>query len=814
MAEASAQPQAYRFGAYELRPQSRELLHDNDVVSLEPRVFDLLNYLLRHRDRAINKDELLEAVWGSVHVSETSLTRGIMKARRALGDGAERQHSIRTVHSHGYQFVAEVVETKRQTPEAGTEPGTGYINTQIKDTGDSAKTTIEVNSNRTLPSRHIGRWLLLATVFIISLAVLWMTPFRSSTEADEIPRIAVLPMSNATDDASMDWIELGLMDMLADELRLQSGFSVAPSRDVVRLWDRQSERTEDSDERVAETSARIFSQLGATRVLSATLERPGDHYRLRAQLLSPSGTGEPIELFGAQPAALISELRRTVDAQISGARRSERVASLVSDDLFVNEAYARGRDKMLRGELDEAQTLLQAGIDQEPENFWPRHALATALLQRGDAQGATAMLNTLLDEALEAGLRLEEASARFSLGTTHLRLRDYDSAVPLYEDALRLFRDLGMNYEAHKVLNNLAIIAGERQQYTEERMLLEQAMHAAEAAGIESTPGHILGGLANNAMSLGQLDEAKQHFLESLAAFRLEGLRTQEAVSYHSLSLVEQRLGNFATARSYAEQSVALSRETGQRFGESASLRRLAAVTFAQGDLAVAEDLYLQAQALGRELGEYVSVAVSLYYLSEINRLQGRIEDAERQLEEARAIVVETDELMGLISIQLYDGWIALEAGDFTGALAAADQAMGHDANLLPWLPVQAALLRGKAHRMAGDLDQSAAELEAGFELARQGSDQVLQSELAVELGLLSMQQANPEQAHAYLGIARDAAPNYYKVSLLAAVVAAHAGDLDQARNHFDEAHELAGGLWNAQDEALRRDTLSATAES
>ena len=100
----------YRFGDYVLDTQLYELWHAGVPCRLEPQVFDLLRYLIQHRDRVVSKQELLEHVWADRFVSETTLDHRVMQARRAVGDSGRHQHCIKTVHSRGYRFVATVQE--------------------------------------------------------------------------------------------------------------------------------------------------------------------------------------------------------------------------------------------------------------------------------------------------------------------------------------------------------------------------------------------------------------------------------------------------------------------------------------------------------------------------------------------------------------------------------------------------------------------------------------------------------------------------------------------------------------------------------
>jgi TolB-like protein len=100
----------FAFDGYLLDTDLRELSRGSEPVAVEPQVFDLLAYLVRHRDRVVTKDDLLEAVWGGRIVSGSALTTRINAARRAVGDSGEAQRLIRTLPRKGVRFIAEVKE--------------------------------------------------------------------------------------------------------------------------------------------------------------------------------------------------------------------------------------------------------------------------------------------------------------------------------------------------------------------------------------------------------------------------------------------------------------------------------------------------------------------------------------------------------------------------------------------------------------------------------------------------------------------------------------------------------------------------------
>lgn len=82
---------AWSFGHLTLDPERFELARDGAAVPVEPQVLSLIIHLIRHRDRLVGKDEIVQAVWGGRAVSDASISSRIRSARQALGDDGERQ---------------------------------------------------------------------------------------------------------------------------------------------------------------------------------------------------------------------------------------------------------------------------------------------------------------------------------------------------------------------------------------------------------------------------------------------------------------------------------------------------------------------------------------------------------------------------------------------------------------------------------------------------------------------------------------------------------------------------------------------------
>jgi len=98
----------YHFGSYQLDAQRGELRCANHPVVIEPKAFDVLLYLLEHRDRIVTKEELLEHCWAGTFVSEAALTRCLAKVRKVVEPEPAESPVIQTRYGRGYRFVAPV----------------------------------------------------------------------------------------------------------------------------------------------------------------------------------------------------------------------------------------------------------------------------------------------------------------------------------------------------------------------------------------------------------------------------------------------------------------------------------------------------------------------------------------------------------------------------------------------------------------------------------------------------------------------------------------------------------------------------------
>jgi TolB-like protein/DNA-binding winged helix-turn-helix (wHTH) protein/Tfp pilus assembly protein PilF len=108
----------YLFEDYVFDTDRRELRCGAEAISVAPQVFDLIEHLVRNRERVVSKDDLISAVWNGRIVSDAALTTRLNAARSAVGDSGEKQHLIKTLPRKGFRFIAAVQEVQRPADAA------------------------------------------------------------------------------------------------------------------------------------------------------------------------------------------------------------------------------------------------------------------------------------------------------------------------------------------------------------------------------------------------------------------------------------------------------------------------------------------------------------------------------------------------------------------------------------------------------------------------------------------------------------------------------------------------------------------------
>ncbi len=190
-------PLSYQFDNVQVDLQTYKVWRGGAPLPLEPKAFEVLVFLINHRERLVEKDELLDAVWKETFVTPNALTRVIAHLRRTLGDDAKEAKYIETVKTRGYRFIAEV---QVQDGETGPQ-GNGRSSTI-----DSMQRPVSIQEAENVPAIHrrpnAGSLALGAACLLLLLAVVWLWRFQTQPDAAGWP--GVLRITQITTTPELD----------------------------------------------------------------------------------------------------------------------------------------------------------------------------------------------------------------------------------------------------------------------------------------------------------------------------------------------------------------------------------------------------------------------------------------------------------------------------------------------------------------------------------------------------------------------------------------------------------------------------------
>jgi TolB-like protein len=313
----------FTFGDHRLDIERRELRRGGELVGLEPQVFDVLAYLVRHRERVVSQDDLRQAVWSGRVVSYSALASRINAVRRALGDDGTRQQLVRTFARKGVRFVGEVSELLQP-------PVPGAI---------AAAEHAELHG----PA----------------------PPFPDK------PSIAVLPFQNMSGDPEQEYFADGMVEEIITALsRIAWLFVIARNSSF-------SYKGQSPDVK------QVGRELGVRYVLEGSVRKAGSQVRIAAQLVeAETGTHLWADRFDGSLEDVF-DLQDRVASSVSGviepalqAAETARAVRRPTNDLTAYDLYLRALAMMSSAEqIPASLRLLEQAIARDP-GYGP--ALASA----------------------------------------------------------------------------------------------------------------------------------------------------------------------------------------------------------------------------------------------------------------------------------------------------------------------------------------------------------------------------------------------------------------------------------------------------
>jgi TolB-like protein/DNA-binding winged helix-turn-helix (wHTH) protein len=267
----------FRFGTYEVEPDSGELRKSGIRIRVQQQPLKLLEILLKHPGEVVTREDLRARIWPDESFGDfdQAVNVAIAKLRGALGDSADNPRFIETIPRRGYRFVAEVAVVQRDSGRAKLAQETPAT----AGTHDSALAVAEQAMFTRLPGplswKIIGLSVVLLTIVVVAVIRWRKHSLANASPTSPIMSLAVLPLENLSGDAE-DYFADGMTDELITDLA-QIGALRVISRTSVMPY-----------KGARKSLPLVARELNVEAIVEGTVLRSGNQVRITAQLIQAS----------------------------------------------------------------------------------------------------------------------------------------------------------------------------------------------------------------------------------------------------------------------------------------------------------------------------------------------------------------------------------------------------------------------------------------------------------------------------------------------------------------------------------------------
>jgi len=453
-------------------------------------------------------------------------------------------------------------------------------------------------------------------------------------------RIALLPFRNETNTRGNEWIEVGMMELVAQSLADVRSVEIVPPEDVLRAMRNLS--LERRAELAPPQRVRLLNALGADALIDATVTRANDAYVVRYTARSRDAADQPREVASPSLTAAASALSTRLATQIDPSAHRIDIRERYSPDEYANVTYAIGRQELatngpkiatqyfavcllrdpafqrakmelamcrnLAGETADANALAEQVI----ETARRRHDLpllvemlvrrGTWWIERGDYARAEADASEVLKTSMQIDDRVNEARALNVLGAAAWRQNRLDEAESRFRSALDVFVRVRSPRDQARVHNNMGILAARRGNNAAAAKSYAKAVEIFDRIGDRTSLSSVLGNLSLTMQRQGDLAGAESTARRQLALVRELGNREDEVYALTNLGAIVYKAGREDEALKLTDDARKLATITGNRRLEVQTTLNLAEANVRRGDLAQARALLDAAQQIAQEL--------------------------------------------------------------------------------------------------------------------------------------------------------------------------------------------------------------------
>ena len=244
----------------------------------------------------------------------------------------------------------------------------------------------------------------------------------------------------------------------------------------------------------------------------------------------------------------------------------------------------------------------------------------------------------LNEETVKTTAGAVKAAALHNQGNVHYVQGRYEEAEKLYQDSLKIDKELGDKSGIAITLHQLGMIHQKQGRYEEAVKMYHDSLKINEALGNKSEIASTLGQMGNVHYVQGRYEEAEKLYQDSLKIDKELGDKSGIASTLHQLGMIHQQQGRYEEAVKMYHDSLKINEALGNKSGIAITLHQLGNVHYVQGRYEEAVKLYQDSLKIDKELGDKSGIAITLHQLGMIHQKQGRYEEAVKMYQDSLKI--------------------------------------------------------------------------------------------------------------------------------------------------------------------------------